>query len=501
MVGAQRELLARPPRQLPAVDLVARIQLLEVGAQRDAAHLARVAQRPAVDAGPRDVDGQGGVGHETADAVVEAHQLHLVAGLRPGQAHIGVLAALGLQRRVAEAGEVQLVERGREERGAVRGMHPPGRREAEAVAGEAGVGAAELRVAVAAQVELPAVRTRAAIEPAEDRADVAAGDAVGRGGADALLALLQARQHHAQRGVHLVLPGELGLGGLEVGGRVGFDVVGRVAALRDPQLGLPGRQQPALEPGLGGQAADGTARIDAGAIVEMADAVRVQQAALQRPAGAEVVAQGGRERVLPEGIAVRVVVVEGHVRLRGVEAALGQALHRQRILQRPLPRRQAGGRERVALAAHRERRVRVEALAALAGEHLHHAGHAFAPVQGRGRALEHLDALDHLHRDRFPAGRAGRGRADAHAVHQQDGVAVLAAADEDVGGLAAAAVGRHLHARGAGQQLGQGAGGRGLDLGALDDAHVAHQFIGDGGAAGGGDHGFPQGGRLGVERK
>jgi hypothetical protein len=105
-------------------------------------------------------------------------------------------------------------------------------------------------------------------------------------------------------------------------------------------------------------------------------------------------------------------------------------------------------------------------------------------------ALEDLDALDRVQRQAAPHRRAGRGRAIAHAVDQQDGVARFGAADEDVAALATAAVGGHLHARGAHQHFGQRLASHLFDVGALDDGDVAHQAIHPRGRAAGGDDGI-----------
>src|SRR5690606_41670761 len=61
-------------------------------------------------------------------------------------------------------------------------------------------------------------------------------------------------------------------------------------------------------------------------------------------------------------------------------------------------------------------------------------------------------------------GGARRGRTVAHAVDEQDGVARLGAADEDIAAFTAPPVGGHLHACGAHQHFGEGLAGHLLDV-------------------------------------
>ena len=93
VVGARSQLLLGPARQLAAVELIARVEPVGRGAQGQRIERTLVSQRPAIDPRARDVDRQGGVGHEAADLVVEADQLDFLPVRRPGDAYVRVLAA------------------------------------------------------------------------------------------------------------------------------------------------------------------------------------------------------------------------------------------------------------------------------------------------------------------------------------------------------------------------------------------------------------------------
>ena len=93
-----------------------------------------------------------------------------------------MLAFFGYQVRVAETGEVELVEAGQGLAGAVAGAQQPGRRDGVGVGHSARGDAAELRIAVAAQAGLPAVGGSEAIQAQRQAVDIAFADAEGRTG-------------------------------------------------------------------------------------------------------------------------------------------------------------------------------------------------------------------------------------------------------------------------------------------------------------------------------
>ena len=201
---------------------------------------------------------------------------------------------LGLQGRVAETGKVQLVERRRDEACAIGGVHPPGRRDAKAVSREAGIGVVELRIAVAAQVELPAVRAVVAVEAAKDGVDRPLRDCIGSGGADILFESVPARPAPARAACRTSFcQVHCDCSVLKEPGKLASMRVGGVVALVEAQLRLPLLRGLALDAGMRGRHAHRTAVVGDGPIVEPADAVGIQQAGVGAPATAEFIACGG----------------------------------------------------------------------------------------------------------------------------------------------------------------------------------------------------------------
>ena len=371
-------------------------------------------------------------------------------------------------------------------------MRAPGGVDLVAVARVAGAVRAKLRVVVAPRIQLPAVGTGLAGQPGKRGVDAACVDRIGLRAVDLLLQGFQPGHHRARAGLDVVLPGPLVLRGFKQPRQVKragcHQRLAAVHPLAEVEAGGPGGGDLAVEPGAQHVAAQGAGSVGAQAVVEVLGTFGIQQAGVQRPVGCQGPVHRGVQGFLVKTVAVGVVVAKRHRRVGGREPAIARHRAAQRIAHGIGACLHTGRHRPVTMAAQRHLGRGAQARGAAHGKDLHHAADRIGTVQGGCGALEHLDTLDLVQRQVVPDRRARRGRAITHAVDQQQGVARLGAADEDVAGIATAPVGAQLHRHQPCQHLGQGASGRTFDIFAVNNNDLAGQRIGAGGHAGSGDH-------------
>src|SRR5690606_38626166 len=411
-------------------------------------------------------------------------------------------AARGLraQRRVAVERVVQLVEGWCLERGAVAGGQAQALAEVHAPGEAAGVVAAELVVVVVADRQLKVVAAEARLVLRERRT-VAAGFVEGRGRTRDAAAVARpvdadGEQPRLRQGDVRLQAGAVAAGREAVGRGAGEIVVGTVH--------VAPRREPPCQP-----AAGVVAQLHARYLLQRARAVRqapgrvgvvlvealaAQQARTAAPAIARVEAGAQRDRVVLVAVAVRVGLVHaaagehrGGDAAAGVDAVAGlvAGIHAE---PRPLAADvEARAHFAQAMAAGAGMETGVHAFARAAGEHLDDAADGPAAVQAGARAAHDLDALDEFERQVLQRRQAGGGGADAHAVHQEQGVVGFGAAQEQRGDLAEPALVGQVDAGAAAQQVLQRARLAALDRVAVDDLHRRERRVGGGGGAGGGD--------------
>ncbi|MCY1168726.1 hypothetical protein D9M73_87290 [compost metagenome] len=336
IVCAHPDLAGTAARQAFPVEGIAGIHCVRRCPERQGAKGTVICQRVPVNPRLSHIGGRQRVGDKTTDLVVEMDQLHGVAALTPGNADIRVRAAFWLQQGVALEGqtlEIKLVEGRRHKAGTVRRIHAPGRRQAEAITGKAGAVVAELRIAVIAQVGLPAMPPLATIEPDKIRRHRPLGDGVHGRAVNLLGKLLHTHQGNAYGRVDIVLPGQLVLGCFEEARKHGWrrhDGPVGVHALAVTQLCSPARQQPALNPGPGRRCESRIPGVAAWTVIRVVHAVRIKQARIHLPRIIDL--QGDRcvQRVLVKAIPVR-VVIGAHPGVGCGEAAIVRFLHAKRV--------------------------------------------------------------------------------------------------------------------------------------------------------------------------
>ena len=136
---------------------------------------------------------------------------------------------------------------------------------------------------------------------------------------------------------------------------------------------------------------------------------------------------------------------------------------------------------------------------ALLGKDLDDAADRVRAPHARTRPAHDLDALNERHGDQRKRGRADRGRADAHAVNNQQQMVRLRAAHPDAADLAMAAAIVHIDAGYAAQQGLQALRLQAFNIGPSQDGRGQRQPVQRGGRARARDDNFI-GGRCGPNR-
>ena len=361
---------------------------------------------------------------------------HPVDACHPLHEQFAVLALLGSQVRVAEAWEVELVEAGRGEAGAIGTAGAPGVGELVGVGQGARRGAAELRVAVAAQAGLHVVRSHVRGPTQRQRVDAALAHGERRSrAADVLLDALEHRQGLAQRQRHAVLPGELGL--LRLDGTQRGEGAGRsqgvvhIQRAAQGHLRSPAFQHLATDLHRLHAVAQARARVSTGPVVDLGCALGIEPKAFNTPARRESPAGAHAARVLPEAVVVGIEIAELRRRVGGRKAAGLLVLSLGGQIEVFGAEAHPSRGQSVVPASGTEACITSQPRLPSAREDLHDTAHRIAAVQRGHRSPHDLDALDGVERQVVERGRVQRGRADAHAVDQQQHMTRFQAAHEE----------------------------------------------------------------------
>jgi len=127
----------------------------------------------------------------------------------------------------------------------------------------------------------------------------------------------------------------------------------------------------------------------------------VQHGQIQLVARGQLPAQPPRKAFV--AIAISIGITTG----LGVEAVAALGAQAQRIVHRVRAAAQGGIKVTGAVRTYPHPHAGEEALFTFAGEDLDHAGDRVRPVNGSGRAAQHLDAIDLRQRNRVPGGSTG----------------------------------------------------------------------------------------------
>ena len=176
------------------------------------------------------------------------------------------------------------------------------------------------------------------------------------------------------------------------------------------------------------------------------------------------------------GAAAGIDAIAGLVRVVGAEPATLAATAK------------AGAEFAQLMAAGADAQVRGVTGPVATGEDLDHAADGFGAIQAGTRTTHDLDALDQFDRQVLQRGQARGGRADAHAVDQEQHVVRVGTAQEHRRLLAESALVGQVDAGAAAQQLGQGTRLAALDLRAVDHFDRGQRVIDGDRGAGTGDH-------------
>ena len=423
---------------------------------------------------------------QVLDVVAESGQRSFGAAHFVTQGKLAAAAGLGQQQRVAGAdegrvGEIQVVEGRRLEGAAGAGRHSPGVGQAVAVAEGVRVPRAELGIVVAARPDLPEMRARRAV-PAQHQgigAALQAGIDIGRvyGFAQALDGDQAASERQGQVVLpdHLVLARAEGIAVLANRGRRRGDRV--VLAATQAQFALPGFGQARAGEHAMGDDPGPRLPIQVGgrpAAVEVADAVAFDAVGADLDALPRAPGGGQRQAAARKTVAVR--VVGRAVRIGdGIDPLGARVGHAHGIVelsdavgmgQRQFP---------AAAAADPGAGFQARGVGCAPGGDADHAADGIGTVQCRRRSAQDFDAFDLGQRNCFQRALPQRGRTDAQAVEQDQGMAGVGAADEYAFRGAAAAGARQLDPRRARQQVAEG----GRRPGLLDGLAVDHGDVGN----------------------
>ena len=391
---------------------------------------------------------------EIGNAVLEPGRRHAVRAVLPVEADIAAHRALGMQVGIAEERKIEIVERRRMKGAARRRAKPQALVHAVPVAKRPRRVAAKLAVVVVAHVGLHAMETVIAHESREGRADRARGFRIVGVARDLLPQVLRAGHERSSRDAERVLPRRLILVGAELRGKEAgrHDVVSPPA---DAQSALPERRQ--LIPAIDLEGAELLAIDVVGreAVVEVRLAVAEKAGDADLVIGAEAIGELDTRVGVAIRIAVGIVLVERNRRPRRIELRGVEITGRERNIE-------------IVHAAPEARAHRLRIIGAVAGgqgigrrgarafgEDLDHAADRVRAVDAGQWTGDDFDALDLVERNVLERRRAGRGRADPHAVDQHQRVRAVRAAHEYRARLPAAAVARDLDAAKPLQQRGQ----------------------------------------------